>query len=364
MKTSPERRRTIAAGIAATFATTGSVAWAHGGIEEEDRPTRESAPAPAQPRTAGTASEGAGSESQPPHAESANPPGRTAERGERAAGGLDLVLGWGRVPFAVQNLPSTGQSAVTYTRSADVNSNVQSLIVGGSVPLAERFRVGMRLPLAFAGFFPVGSASRSTTALGNLELEGEYTTPLNARLRLVTSLGAALPTAQGTEIPDDLDQTPASAVDSTSLDRFSLNRAAASARGYEDNALFEPNRFGVVPKIALECRFGGLSVDPYAKVENLVGTSSTLAARYVGEIVVAVRVGYRVERMFALTLKGVLNVGFAGSADDKRVAAAVEPAAMFHLGPIRPYAGVIVPVAGQPFDAGFFGVRLGLEAEL
>jgi hypothetical protein len=345
-----ERRRALSAGCAWGVALLlgGTSARAHGGAgddAERSVPEASAAPAPTGGSTA-------------PEAE-----GRRPEREPKAMVALDMVLGWGRVPFALQNLPQAGQPSVTYTRSDGVSSNVQSIIMAGSMDVVEHVGVGARLPLTFAGFSPNGTAGRSTTSFGNLELEGEYSQHVAPRLRLIGSLGLALPTAQGTELPD-LNQTPAQQVDTTSYDRYSLNRAAAAARGFEDNALFEPNRLGIVPKVALAYSLHGVSIEPYVKVENLIGTSTALAAPYVGEVVAAARVGYWVQHLFELSFKGLVNIGFAGTDDDKKVAVALEPDVVLRFGPVRPYAGVIVPVAGPPSENGFVGVHFGVALAL
>jgi hypothetical protein len=288
--------------------------------------------------------------------------GEGEEHEDRFQVGLDMVLGWGNVPFAVQNLPTTGNQALTYTRQDQTPSDVQSFIVKGSAEVAEHVEVGFRLPFTFASFSPEGSASRSATSLGNLELEGEYSVPLGRDLKLLAALGVALPTAQGQEVPEGLANLPASLANESAYDRWSLSRAAAFARGYEDNALFEPQRLGLVPKLGLNYSAHGLSIEPYVKVENLIGTSTLLDTSYVGELVGALRVGYQVHRRIEVALRGWVNVGFAGTADDKVTAAALEPQVLFRFGPVRPYAGVIIPLAGPPHDNGFFGVRLGLSA--
>ena len=273
------------------------------------------------------------------------PPPETESKGEHAPAimlGVDGVLGWGKVPFAVQNLPVTGTPGITYTRQDRTESDVQSLLFVGSAEVHEHLGIEIRAPLTFATFSPDGSASRSTTAFGNLELAGEYAAPLGHHLRLVTSLGLALPTATGTAVPAGLTNAPASSVDSTAFDRWSLSRAAAMARGFEDNALFEPDRFGIVPRVALAWRHRGLSIEPYVKVENLIGTSKSLDASYVGEIVGGVRVGYWVQHRFEIVLKGWVNGGFAGTSDDKATAVAIEPQFLMRFGPVLPYVGVIV----------------------
>jgi hypothetical protein len=345
-------------GMAAVAATT---AWAarasaHGGggadvdVDKSDASNKSSS----SPAANGQASAGAETPVEP-----ANEEGE-ANHEERVMVGLDLVLGWGKVPFAVQNLPSASNGAVTYTRNDAVHSNVQSFILGASAEVVEHLGVGLRLPFTFAGFSPDGSQGRQTTSFGNLELEGEYGDRIAQGLRLYGALGVALPTAQGDEIPPDLNNVSAQLVNQTAYDRFSLERAAAAARGYEDNALFEPKRLGLVPKVGLVYRTHGLSVEPYVKVENLVGTSSSLANEYVGELVGAVRVGYWVHKQFEVALKGWVNVGFAGGDEDKKTSLALEPQLVLRFGPVRPYAGVIIPVAGPPSDEAFVGVRLGV----
>ena len=283
------------------------------------------------------------------------------ESEERLELGLDLVLGWGKVPFAVENAPLSGAAGPTYSRADDVNSNVQSLLLGASYEVVEHLGVGVRVPFTFASFNPDGSGSRGAQSFGNVELEGEYGRELGRGLKVYGAIGVALPTAVGDEIPDDLSNASAQLVDAPSYDRFSLSRAAASARGYEDNALFEPHRLGIIPKVGAVYRLQGFSVEPYVKVENLVATTS-LADSYVGELVGAVRAGYEYRRLFEIAVKGLINVGFAGGDEDKQVAAAIAPELVLRFGPVRPYVGAIFPIAGPPLDNGFIGVRIGAGA--
>jgi hypothetical protein len=279
--------------------------------------------------------------------------------------GLDLVLGWGKVPFVVANPLGFGGSPQTPTVSSQpqTSSNVQSFILSGAAEVAPHVGVGVRVPLTFATFNPNGAPSRSTAGVGNVELEGEYGGPIAHGLRLVGALGLALPTATGDEIPDGLANAPAANIDQGSFDRYSMAKAAAYARGYEDNALFDPNRFGVIPKVSLLYRTHGLSIEPYLKVENLTGTSSNLAYGYVGELVGALRIGYWIHKEFELAVRGWFNTGFAGGPEDKVTAGAIEPQIVLRFGPVRPYAGLIVPFTGPPSDNGFSpAVRVGVSA--
>ena len=279
--------------------------------------------------------------------------------------GADLVLGWGNVPLAVLN-PASAHVAQnpqtnTYGRSDATSSNVQSLVLGLGAQIAEHVGLGVRVPITFAGFSPNGSDSRSTAAAGNVEFEGEYGGRVARGLRLFGALGVALPTADGDEIPPDLN-APVGAVNQAAFDRYSLAKAAAYARGYEDNALFEPHRFGLIPKVGLQYRVAGFTLEPYVKVENLVATSSALASNYVGELVGALRVGYWVQKQFELSVKAWFNTGFAGTDEDKTTSASVEPQVVLRFGSVRPYAGFILPFAGPPQDASFRGVRVGVAA--
>jgi hypothetical protein len=252
----------------------------------------------------------------------------------------------------------TGTPSVTYTRSSSVDANVQSLILGGSLELLEHVSVGLRLPVTFAAFSPDGSLSRSTASFGNIELAGSYEAAVARRLALVTSLAVALPTSQGNEIPADLDRVPAARVDVMGYDRSSLAFAAASARGYEDNALFAPNRLGLVPRLTLAYDAYPFRAEPYVKIENLFSTASSPA--YLGEVVGGIRIGYWVERHLEIGLRGWCNVAYAGP--DERAAISIESSLLGRFGSVRPFAGVIVPVVGPPFENAFLAVRLGVAA--
>jgi hypothetical protein len=321
-------------------------ARAHGGMEEDRTPPAASSQA-SRPQADAEASAGEA--------------GREGVGESRAVVALDLVLGWGHVPFALQNLPTTATQAITYTRSDATPSDVQSFILGGDFEATEHLGIGARIPFALGTFSPAGSAARSTTSLGNVEIEGAWggVAP-GARIKLALALGLAIPTAQGDEIPTTLAGSPASSVNPGSYDRFSLARAAALARGYEDNALFEPGRAGVVPKVSLSYEGSRVRIEPYVKVENLIRTNTSLEAPYVGEIVAAVGAAVRVGARFEVAVRGWVNIGFAGTPDDRSVAAAVEPDVIVTAGRLKGYAGVVVPLVGPPAQAAFLGARMGL----
>lgn len=275
-------------------------------------------------------------------------------------GSVDFVLGFGKVPLAIQNpAPSTGVLP-TYSRgSSQITS--ESFVLGTAFHLLPHTAFGILLPMTFGQFHPNGNNTRGTGALGNIELEAEYERHMNHDMELFFVLGFSLPTAQGEEIPEDIDTRNNSQVDQSSYDKGSLQRAAAYSRGGEVNAFYEPKRFGINPKIGLNYKMGALTITPYLKVENLIATSSTLAHGYLGELVPSVRVGYRVGH-FEPALKLWAPIAFAGSDDDKKVGFVVEPQVVMHHGHIRPVLGVIIPVAGPAADPTNIGVRLAVAA--
>jgi hypothetical protein len=274
--------------------------------------------------------------------------------------GLDFVLGFGKVPVAVQNPPTNVGTLPTYSRG-DSQVSSQSFVLGAAFHAFKHISLGIRIPFTFGELNVPNNSTRGTGALGNIELEGEYERHLNHNMALFFVLGISLPTAQGDEIPEDLADRTNAQVDQGAYDKAALQRAAAFSRGGEDNALFEPHRFGINPKIGVIYHTGKLTITPYVKVENLIGTSSSLAHSYLGELVPVVRAGYRIGHIEP-ALKLMLPIAFAGSDEDKKVGFVVEPQLAAHYGNVHPTLGVIIPVAGPAADPQFIGVRLAVAA--
>lgn len=360
--TSAQTKWGLTVAVAASLALAAGTARAEG-EKTEGKPAEGTAKAEVKVGEGGEKAE-AGTEGEKGEGEKGE--GKEGEGEEKSVvAGLDLVLGWGNVPFAtfspgVLANPAQQQTGI-YTRDDSTSSNVQSLIFNLGAEIAEHWGIGARIPVTWATFNPNGSDSRSTVAAGNVELEGEYGHHLGHGLKLIGALGWALPTAEGDEIPPDL-AAPAGTVSPAGFDRFSLSKAAAAARGYEDNALFEPHRMGFIPKIALQYHTAGLTIEPYVKLENLVATSSALENNYVGELVGAVRVGYWVHRQFEVSAKVWFNTTYAGPDEDKKTSASVEPQLVLKFGSVRPYLGFIFPFAGPPNEMSFKGLRLGAAA--
>src|SRR5579871_47439 len=127
-------------------------------------------------------------------------PGAEAEADARFTVGVDFVAGWGKTLAADQIPPGSANVNPVNTVSADPVST-DSFVVSFDYAPVKHVGVGLRIPLTTGTISPDGYQSRFISAFGNVELEGEYAMPLSKNLALVLSLGFALPTAQGTEVP-------------------------------------------------------------------------------------------------------------------------------------------------------------------
>ncbi len=276
----------------------------------------------------------------------------------------DLVVGFGKTPLAVQQPPQSFTTVPPYTPGS-ARSTSESVVLEGAYHLSPRFALGAVVPFTFGSFSPATEDSRGTTAFGNVELTGEYESAARRGTTLTLGLGVSLPTAQGSELPSasDLAQQQGATFTPDVYDRFALNRAAALSRGYEENALFEPDRLGINPMVKVAWAPARLHLEASVKLENLVATSKSLEHSYLGELVPGVRAGYALGPHAEVGVRAWANYAFAGSSDSSTLALVAEPQIVGTFGNIRPVLGVIVPFAGAPTDPWqFVGVRLSLVA--
>lgn len=273
--------------------------------------------------------------------------------------GLDIVLGFGKTLAADQTPPSSlGTTPMNVIDSDPVHAD--SFLFRASYAPLRDLAISARLPLTMGSILPDGYQARPISALGNVEIEGEATRELAKSVTLFYAIGIGLPTAQGAELPATTAGLAGRTFDSNAYDRYSILYAAAASRGFEENALFFPDRFGLVPKVALECRYAGrLSLEPFIKLENMISTSSDNASGYLAELVFGGRAAVRVNPYFEPGLRLWATVVVAGG-DDAPVFV-VEPEAKFHFGALSPYLGVLLPVAGPLAHdpSQFVGVRVG-----
>jgi hypothetical protein len=335
-----ERRgRCVAGGALAAVLSSSPLAFAHGESDRE-RPDRTTTEAPA------------------PSDEEASVDGVT-----HFMVGIDFVAGFGKTPSVDQAPPTSANVAPVNEVEADP-IQPDSFVFDFDYAPRKNVVFGLRLPLTTGAISPDAYQSRTISAIGNIELEGELALALSPELALVTSLGVAFPTAQGTLVPKTAAALPPT-FDEALYDRYSLNYAAAASRGFEDDALFFPSRFGLVPKVALEYHAArGVRLDPYVKLENLISTSNANSSGYIGEVVVGVRAAYLVNRYFEPGVRLWATLAFTGGAlagAEEGSVAVIEPEARFPIGNFTPYLGAIVPFAGAlaKDPSQFVGVRLG-----
>jgi hypothetical protein len=282
---------------------------------------------------------------------------------------LDAVAGFGKLDIAAQPAATSGNQFPAYGVSqAKVFST--SLLFGAAFEVAHGVEIGVRWPFSYASLSPEGSNERrGTSAAGNLELEGAYETHLMHDLALAADLAFALPTAQGFPLPEKIGEQNPQLVQQNDFDRGAVNRAARASRGWEDNALFSPHYFGIIPQVKLAYKVDKLHIDPWVKVENMIRTNSAEENKFIGELVIGTRVAYRVARELDVGFRVWGNIGFAGTEKDaagnesKPSAGVVEPQIRGHFGPVQPTVGVLIPFAGHGLtDPRWTGVRIGVAA--
>ncbi len=189
-------------------------AWGVGGKEEEGKyaPTG---------KTGALKKDEASEDNDPPNA--LPPPGQLA---------VDTVIGFGDMHVATNDSDVTTLTVVSFVGSLQYR-------------FGEVWTVGVRFPFSTGSTKgPGGEADDfSTFALGNLEIGVRPSFAITKRIRLPIGVGFYVPLASGDYFADPLDRG--------SLAQATVNQAAASSRGWEENALFASKRIGFVPSVGL-----------------------------------------------------------------------------------------------------------------
>jgi hypothetical protein len=301
------------------------------------------------------------------HAEPKHEAGKEEEEEPSGAVAADMVLGFGKVaswlpgPAGVSASGPGGPAGLT---SGASRVTTEGFLLGAEFRVFKHTSIGFRFPISIGEFdVPGGNDFRSTTAIGNLELALGYEREIAEHVGFLFDLGFALPTAQGQEIPDNLDQLEALQTNPGAYDKASLNHAVSLSRGGEDTALYEIKRFGIIPKVGVDYHAKGLFVTASVKVENMISVVSDATPKYLGELVPAVGVGYRVAPHVVPELRMFAPITFSGAAaDEKKAGFVLEPQIVMPFGNVRPVVGVYVPVAGPAADPQFIGIRVGVVA--
>ncbi|MBM4377171.1 MAG: hypothetical protein FJ095_18990 [Deltaproteobacteria bacterium] len=127
-----------------------------------------------------------------------------------------------------------------------------SFVIGASYRIRDKWELGARVGLGSAATdgprTPLLDGSRDPDAfkqiaMGNVELSLRPFFKLTPTTVLPIGLALVVPTAMG-----DMFADPDGRID---LARWNVNQASSAMRGWDDRALWEPNRFGIVPSAGI-----------------------------------------------------------------------------------------------------------------
>ncbi|HEY8076311.1 MAG TPA: hypothetical protein VIF62_19430 [Labilithrix sp.] len=274
----------------------------------------------------------------------------------------DFVLGFGKVPLAIQNPPTTTEP-LPRSHAGAGQITTESIVFGAMYEFFPKVGIGARIPVSFAELNPNGEAGRSTSSVGNLEIVAEHTIFAQSYLSFFIEGGISLPTASGQRMPEDVDTRTPEFTDRSAFDHGAVNKAASLARGGADTALYAMDYLGVNPQGGVVWNRGKLKIAGMAKVENLFSTSGQNSQKYVGELVPRAKIAYRVTESLEPTFQAYAPITFAGAEPgEDKVGVVVEPQLAAYAGALRPTLGVIIPVVGPASDPQAIGVRLALAA--
>ena len=272
----------------------------------------------------------------------------------------NVLVGFGKAPAP---RPSIDDLPVGKTTSG-------TFMAGGYYDLSPDFTLAARLPWTVGSQRQPDGGTQTVTALGALELMGEYRVTLSPFTRLPILFGLGLPIAQGTYNDD------------AGLRQTQLNAMADAASGYRDPELFGPKR---LPLIA------GVGVDYQRKALSLrAATKFVLGVKVGGELSNA---GSADEagtyKLKGVTLRNVTSAGVSydfldrpklfgaldtwlaysainaveytsniGATPPTRFQVVVEPRLGARFGKIAPSIGYIFPIGGRLADTSTSGLEL------
>jgi hypothetical protein len=284
--------------------------------------------------------------------------------------GADLVFGLGR----------TGGG--TDVGATPVEFKVASIALGAFYQADPKVSARLRFPIsngsiegANAGQFATPTGSFSATAVGNVELGMTYNSEMGPHTKIPLDLGLYIPTANGDRFPPPEGNGRQHA--------YLVNNAAMWSRGLEEDALFAPHRLGLVPKVGLRYREGGISTGGYVKLPLLMrmgggdpppptgGVDDYAIKSFVAQAIVGGDFHFDVSR-------NKIDIGtrawlmwqsgeyverlLSGSSPPSKIQLALEPQLRASFGQLKAVVGVVLPIAGRlagPDLHHVYGFRLG-----
>jgi len=271
----------------------------------------------------------------------------------------NLLVGFGKAP-----IPGPGADETTGKTTSG------TLIVGGYYDLSPDFTLGARLPWTVGSQRQFDGDQATVTALGSLQLMGEYRVALSPFTRLPIFFGVGLPTAQG------------GYNEQAGLRQTYLNMMADAASGYRDPELFGPKRLPLIVGVGLDYQRKALSVRAATKLvlgfklggqlgmtqdPSGAGTYElkSVAFRNVTSAGIAYQFLDKPKLFGALDswlAYSAINAwefhSTAGATPPTRLQIAFEPRVGARFGKISPSIGYIFPIGGRLADAPSTGLEL------
>jgi hypothetical protein len=320
-------------------------------------------------RTGKLKEEMSSSDEEKPKDEKAPPPAPVVEK--PGAAGADIVFGFGQMG-GVTGPDATELSIVSFVLGAKYNFTPE---IGAR--LRVPFSTGKITHLGNeASRFEAVGESYNAAAFGNVEVAGTYTLSLGPSTKLPIELAFAVPTASGDRFPGPDDRAHGR--------QYRINAAAAASRGLEEDALFAPHRFGIVPKGEIQYRSGSIDTNGFVKVPVLVktggepvppfvtGDNETFAINstvimgvvgggfHYGFLDNKIDVGSRA--WFTVMSNDYYDIIYTGGdvTAPSKFQFVLEPQVRAHLGSLHALLGYIWPIGGRlGGDQQASGVRLG-----
>jgi len=269
----------------------------------------------------------------------------------------NVLVGFGKAPVAGVGENATGGQTTSGT-----------FMVGGYYDLSPEFTLGARLPWTVGSARQPDGDTPTDSALGALELMGEYRVALNPFMLLPISFGLGVPIAQG------------SYNDAAGQRQTYLNMMADAASGYRDGELFGPKRLPLIAGVGIDYQRKALSVRAATKLvlgmkvggelavtQDVFGTYElkTVTFRNVTSAGIAYQFLDRPKLYGALdgwlAYNAINAVEFKSAMDatpPTRFQVVFEPRVGARFGKISPSIGYIFPIGGRLADSPTSGLEL------
>lgn len=169
---------------------------------------------------------------------------------------IDTMIGFGSI------------NEVLNDATTPTDATIVSIVAGFQYRVAKIWTLGLRFPYSTGSLTGPDQGDGddfNTFAVGNLELSVRPSFRVTSRLRIPAGLALTLPTASGDLLINRAEEPGAYA-------QALINQAADASRGWENESLFMPNRFGMVPSVGVSYDSGALHLLADTKLELMFKT--------------------------------------------------------------------------------------------